>query len=301
MTRTPSRRERPWFPCTPFRSRRTAVATAIALLATLPGPADIRAQEPAHLRDRGPGVSTSMFGTYVSKGQLLLYPFAEWYRDNNLEYKPSELGYSLEQDYRGRYRATEGLMFVGYGLTRNLAIEMEVAVISAELTKSPGDPSSMPRVIKERGLGDVEGQLRWRWQEESSSRPEGFAFLETVFPSQRSKPLIGTSDFEYKLGVGFIRGYAWGTMTVRAAVEYSKAVGKAEAGEYAVEYLKRLSPRWRIAAMVEGNQVDEVALIAEVQWHLGPRAMIKLNNGFGLTPNATDIAPECGVMFSLGR
>jgi hypothetical protein len=261
----------------------------------------VGAQEAAWQRDRGSGVSTSMFGTYVRRGEFLLYPFGEWYADHNLEYKPSELGYGLDQDFRGRYRATEGLIFLGYGITENLAVEMEAAVITAELRKSPADPSGMPRVVRESGLGDVEGQLRWRWQQETATRPEGFAFLETVFPANKSQRLIGTSEFEYKLGVGFIRGYSWGTMTARVAAEYSKSEGKVDAGEYAIEYLKRLSPRWRVVGVIEGNQLDEVALITELQWHLTPRSMIKLNNGLGLTPNATDIAPEFGVLFTLGR
>jgi hypothetical protein len=262
------------------------------------------AQDPAARpwqRDRGEGVSISMLGTYVRQGEWLLYPFGEWYSDRNFEYKPAELGYGLEEDFRGRYRASEGLLFIGYGIARNLAIELEAAVITARLTRSPSDPSTMPGVLEASGLGDVEGQLRWRWHEESATRPEGFAFFETVFPSNRAKPLIGTSDFEYKLGVGLIRGYRWGTLTVRVAAEYARAEGKVDAGEYAIEYLRRLSPRWRIVTAVGGNQLDEVAWIAELQWHLNQRSTLKLNNAFGLTPNATDIAPEFGLMFSFGR
>jgi hypothetical protein len=274
----------------------------MVVLLLSPATVNLWSQEPSgFLRDRGTGVSTSMFGTYVRQGELLLYPFVEWYADHNLEYKPSELGYGLEQDFRGRYRATEGLLFIGYGLTRNLAVEFEAAVISARLTRSASDPSGMPHVLEQSGLGDVEGQVRWRWQGETATRPEGFAFLETVFPAQKSKLLIGTTEFEYKAGMGFIRGYPWGTMTLRVAAEYSNAEGKVDAGEYAIEYLKRLSPRWRVVGVIEGNQLDEVALITEVQWHPGPRMMVKLNNGFGLTPNATDIAPEFGVLFSLHR
>ncbi|MGE5860715.1 MAG: hypothetical protein ACM34J_09190, partial [Ignavibacteria bacterium] len=41
------------------------------------------AQElPEYLKDRGPGIPTSMFGTYIKKGELLLYPFFEYYYDN---------------------------------------------------------------------------------------------------------------------------------------------------------------------------------------------------------------------------
>jgi hypothetical protein len=256
---------------------------------------------PPHLRDRGTGVAASMFGTYVREGELLFYPFFEWYYDSNLEYKPSEFGFGSDTDFRGKYRASEGLIFLGYGITRNLAIELEAAVITAELEKSPADPSAMPPTFKESGLGDVEGQLRWRFQEEEAGeRPELFTYFETVFPLQRTKKLIGTSAWEFKLGVGAIRGFSWGTMTARVEVENAEDEGKRkfEAGEYAIEYLRRVSRTWRVFAAIEGSQLDEVELITEAQLHLHPRVFLKLNMGWGLTTNATDIAPEVGIMFS---
>lgn len=84
-----------------------------------------------HLRDRGTGVAMSQFGTYAKKGELLVYPFFEWYYDPDLEYKPNDLGYVGGQDCRGKYEASEGLLFLGYGVTQNLALELEAAVISA--------------------------------------------------------------------------------------------------------------------------------------------------------------------------
>jgi hypothetical protein len=273
----------------------------VVLLATALLPLCAYAQDPPHLRDRGTGVATSMFGTYVREGELLVYPFFEWYSDSNLEYKPSELGFAGNEDYRGKYRASEALLFLGYGITRNLAVEFEAAVISAELEKSPSDPSAMPGKVKESGLGDIEGQIRWRFQEEvPGGRPELFTYFETVFPFQKNKRLIGTSAFEFKLGIGAIRAFDWGTMTFRAAVENSEDEGKRkfEAGEYAIEYLRRLSQTWRVFAAIEGNQLDEVELITEAQLHLNRRVFLKLNMGWGLTTNATDFAPEVGIMFS---
>ncbi len=273
--------------------------TLAIALAPVTFPERLVAQQlPQHLRDRGTGVATLMFGTYVRKGELLFYPFAEWYADKDLEYKPSELGYGIAEDFRGRYSASEALLFLGYGLTEDVALELEGAVISAELEKSPNDPSAMPSEIEEHGLGDVEAQIRWRFRRETETRPELFTYFETVFPLQKHRKLIGTSAWEYKLGFGMTRGYRWGTMTLRAAGEYSGEERKLEAGEYAIEYLRRLSPKWRVASVIEGNQLDEVALITEVQWHLLPRAFIKLNNGWGITRNATDFAPEVGVMFA---
>jgi len=286
---------------------RTLLIVVAAVLTAAPLAAQSRAQAsqtapagdlPAYLQDRGEGVATSMFGTYIRKGELLVYPFFEWYADSNFEYTPKELGYGVDLEYRGRYRASEGLIFLGYGLTNNLALEFEAAVISAELEKSRSDASIMPPKVKESGLGDVEMQVRWRFAVENETHPEAFTFFETVLPLQRERHLIGTSAWEYKLGFGLTRGFRWGTTTFRVAGEYSGEESKFDAGEYALEDLKRLSPKWRIVGAIEGNQLDEVALITELQWHFHRRAFLKLNHGWGITTNATDFAPEIGLMIS---
>jgi hypothetical protein len=237
-----------------------------------------------------------MFGTYVEKGQLLVYPFVEWYADADLEYTPAEMGFILTDEHRGRYRALEGLLFIGYGLTENVAIEVEAAMIRAELRKSSADRSLMPSTYREAGLGDVEAQLRWRFTRETAGRPEAFFYAETVFPFQRDRRLIGTQGWEYKAGIGLTRGFTWGTGTFRLSGEYSTEEQKFDAGEYAFEYLKRLSPRWRVYAALEGVQLDEVSVIGEIQWHFHRRAFLKAGTGVGLTTNATDLAPELGVM-----
>lgn len=95
-----------------------------------------------------------MFGTYVRPGELLVYPYVEFYKDSNMEYKPKELGYNVDRDYRGEYQATEALIFFGYGLSERLAVEFEVAVIQASLKKTNEDTSEVPNKIEESGLGD---------------------------------------------------------------------------------------------------------------------------------------------------
>lgn len=111
--------------------------------------------------------------------------------------------------------------------------------------------------------------------------------------------LIGTPGWELKFGTGLTRGFRWGTLTARASVEYDEASDSPfDLGEYAFEYLKRVSPSWRLYLAVEGAS-DEVELITEAQWHLTSQVFIKLNNAFGLTSKATDWAPEIGVVFTL--
>jgi hypothetical protein len=157
----------------------------------------------------------------------------------------------------------------------------------------------VPARIEESGLGDVEGQVRWRWKKETERRPEFFSYLEAVVPHSQEKVLIGTPGWEFKLGTGLVRGFDWGTLTARVAVEYSEAsTSHFDLGEYAVEYFKRLSPHWRIYAGLEGTQ-DELSLITEVQWHLTRNVFVKLNNGLGLTSKALDWTPEVGILFTL--
>ena len=242
-----------------------------------------------------------MFGTYIRRGEWIVYPFYEYYRDHDFEYKPSELGGIGDTDYRGRYRAHEGLILMAYGLSDRLAFEIEIATIRASLKKSPDDLSGLPDVLEESGLGDVEGQLRWRWRRETDSRPELFSYAEIVVPHAKTKPLIGTPGWELKFGTGVVRGFHWGTLTGRAALEYDEASSSHfDIGEYAVEYLRRLSPKFRVFAGLEGTQ-DELSAIAEAQCHLRPGAVVKLNLGRGLTSKATDWAPELGILITWGR
>jgi hypothetical protein len=252
---------------------------------------------PFYLKDRGPGIPTSMFGTYVEKGQLILYPFYEYYYDNNYEYKPSELGYGLDQDFFGHYRESEVQGFFAYGLTNNLAIEAEVAWTSATLYKSPSDTSSMPATLHEQGQGDIQAQLDWRWLSETARRPMLYSYFEVDFPHHgTSRPLTGTPEWEFKLATGVSRGFRWGTLSARVGI--SHAGSTTDIGEFAVEYLKRISKTIRVYVGLEAATLDELELIAEIQIHLSPHLFIKLNNSFGLTPKATDWAPEIGLMFS---
>ena len=108
-----------------------------------------------------------MFATYIGGRELIVYPFFEHYRDGNFEYKPEELGFAGATDFRGTYRANEGLILIAYGITSNVAVEFEVATIKASLAKSGADASGLPSRFTESGIGDVEGQLRWRWRRET--------------------------------------------------------------------------------------------------------------------------------------
>lgn len=251
---------------------------------------------PIYLQDRGTGISTSLFGTYVRKGELLVYPFYEYETTSAEEYHPSELGFPGGEDFLGSLKTHELDLFLGYGLTDRIALELEAQLYTtAHFKKAPNDPSAVPPRIDESGVGEVESQLRYRWARETATRPELFSFLQVSYPLQKNKVLIGVSDWEGELGFGVIKGFSWGTLSARYSVAYEEE--GLQGGEYAIEYLKRLSPRWRAVVSLEGEGED-LSLITEAQLFLSPRVFLKLNSGFGLSRKVPDFAPEVGVMMS---
>lgn len=251
---------------------------------------------PYYLHDRGTGVSTSMFGTYINEGEFIFYPFYEYYTNKDEEYSTAELGFGADQDFRAKYEAHEVLIFLGYGINDMLAFEFEAAAIEATQYKADDDPTSMPNEITESGLGDVQAQLRWRYNKETADKPEYFSYFETVLPLQKDKKIIGTPDWEYKLGFGATSGFKWGTVTGRVSMEYVREEDKLELGEYAIEYLKRVSETFRYYVGLEGAQ-DEVEFIVDLQFHISPKTFVRVNNAFGATSKAVDYAPEVGVVF----
>jgi hypothetical protein len=278
------------------------MALAAALLAPASYAWGADADFPAPLQDRGTGLATSQFGTYVRKGELLVYPSFEYYRDSDLEYNPADFGFPSEREFRGRYRASEEVLFLAYGLSDRLAVQFEGAAIQASLRKAAGDRSGLPARLSESGLGDVQARLTWRWLEESGRRPEIFSYSEVFFPHDRHKPLIGTPDWVVDTGLGAIRGFRWGTVTLRAGFLYEAgSASTIDWSEIAVEYLKRLSPRITLFGALVMLQGDEGTLVTELQWHLSPHVVVRLNNGLGLTPLAPDWAPEVGVLFRFPR
>jgi hypothetical protein len=257
-------------------------------------------QEPASAvdrsYDRGTGVATSLFATFIDRGELIIYPFFEYYRDEDYEYRPADFGYADSKDRRGRYRAREGLVFVAYGLTQDLSVEFEVSAIRATLDKDAADDSNLPSHVVESGLGDVEGQVRWRFRRETERRPELFGYAEFVVPHHGDRALTGTAGAEANVGVGVIRAFRWGTLLARGALEYDAASSSPfDLGEYAVEYVRRLSRTWRVDLALEGA-AGEASVVTDVQWHFSPHAFLRINNGFALTRSGTDWAPEIGIV-----
>lgn len=278
-----------------------AAAPAAALLFLVVAPFSARAQErlPFFLEDRGGGVSTSIFGTYIQKGEFLVYPFYEYVKASADEYHGAELGFVGDIDYLGRAEEHEAVLFLGYGLTENLAIELEGELyVTKTLERAPDDTTTgMPERLEESGLGDVEAQLRWRFQQETESRPELFSNLEITFPTQRDKVLIGSSEWGFAVGFGVVKGFRWGTLTSRISVAYDGEESEVGLGEYAIEYLKKISPSLVAFSAIEGED-DEISFHLGAQWRIAPGLYGKLSTGVGVTEKTDDFAPEVGLLFS---
>lgn len=277
--------------------------TSVAIVCGSASGSHAQPSPPDLFEDRGAGVPTSLFGTYIESGQWMVYPFLEYDRNTDEEYSPAELGYPRpgfvgEEEFFGESAQREAVLFVGYGFSESLAVEFEAELYaSSTFDKSLFDTSPVPARLKESGFAGAEAQLRWLWREETPERRAMYSYFEVEFPFQDTKVLIGAQDVEYAVGTGFIRHYAWGTLNGRVSVAYDGEEHKLELGEYALEYLKRVNERWRLVATMEGED-DEISLIGEGQLTLRPGMILKLNSGFGLTKKAADFAPEIGVLFT---
>jgi hypothetical protein len=116
---------------------RLVVVLAIALLAGVPQfgrAADPGLRVPTWLADRGEGIPTSLFGTYVREKELLFYPFYEYTKYKNYEYSPKDFKVSnSDREFFGKATIHEALIFLAYGFTDSLALEFE----SAAYTRAP--------------------------------------------------------------------------------------------------------------------------------------------------------------------
>jgi len=264
--------------------------------------ADDTAGLPPYLRDRGDAILTSIHGTYIREKEWIFYPFYEYTRTSKFEYSPTEIGVPAaaagDREFFGKMVEREALIFLAYGLSENLAIEFESALYSsARFTKAPDDNTGTPDTLRESGLGDTEVNLRWRYRKETATQHELLFFFKTVFPFQKSKKLLGTQHWEFEPGVVWTKGHSFGTLSYKLSAAWDSGERKVELSEWSIDYLKRLNPKWRLFLSLEGDELDEVVAIGELQYKISKNVELKLNSGFGLTKKAPDFAPEIGLLF----
>jgi hypothetical protein len=198
-------------------------------------------------------------------------------------------GFPSDEDFRGPYKSTEAALFLAYGVTDWLAVELEGSLITADFEKSPADTFGTPATIRESGLAAVAGSLRLRFVRERGSRPEFFGSVEVLPPQHGDKVLIGDAEWDVKGEIGAVRQYRWGTMTFRTTIEYNRGDTHWDLGETSLEYPRRLSPNWRVLVGIEGGEggaPDDYGLIAAAHCDRA-RAPSQVLHSLGLLSKAT--------------
>ena len=109
-------------------------------------------------------------------------------------------------------------------------------------------------------------------------------------PHHAEKPLIGT-----RVGGQGRHGphsrVRLGHLTARVAIEFAESSTSRSTPANMPSSTSVGFVEMAVYAGVEGTQ-DELSLIGEVQWHLTPRAFLRINNGIVYTSKATDWAPR---------
>lgn len=252
--------------------------------------------------DRGAGIRTSMVETYVEPGQLLLYPFAAYSWDHNFEYQPTMFGVPREQDFRGHYRINEAAIFLAYGVTDWLALELEGSQIDARFDKAPADSFGTPSRLSETGFSDIAGQIRLRLSHERGRRPEFFASVEVLPPMHGRQVLIGDPQWDVKGEIGAAKAYRWGTMTFRTTIEYNRGDTHWDLGETSLEYLRQVSRQGRVLLGIEGGEggaPDDWVLVTAGRWHIARGLDLKFANGLGLFSKSNDWESQIGLLLTL--
>ena len=262
---------------------------------------------PDFLRDRGPGVPTSLFDIYVARHELDVVPFFAYLDNQGFQYSPDELGVPGEETYRAKVRTEQGVLFLAYGVSDSVSVGLTVAAGGATFHKSSADPTAVPATIDESGLSELRPEVTWRFLTETERRPELFAFMTVGLPHSKDKYLVGLDGWLLKPGLGVAKGFSWGTLVARFGFEYdTSSASPLDFGAWMVEAQRRFSPKWWASAGFEGvtggpYNLDEVYLTGEVVWEPKPGFGVRLRPQLGLTRYTKGWGIEVGFVFRLGR
>ena len=257
---------------------------------------------PGYLRDRGPGVPTSLSGIYLTPGEWLGAASYQDLENRGFQYTPDDFGFADTNDYLGEYRFSGGFFFLGYGLNESIALALKVTGGSTKLTKASDDPSAMPAEIKESGISEIAPELTWRFITENVDRPELYAFVSILIPHDRDKDLIGTQDWVVLPGIGLNRGFSWATLSARMNFEYDAASESTlDFGKWSVEGQRRFSDSWWVSVGLEGQvggatNFDEAWQTAFIQWSPTPHIAVRFGSRIGLTQMTEGWTGEIGIV-----
>ncbi len=255
-----------------------------------------------YLRDRGPGVATSLSGIYLGAGEWLGAASYQHLENRGFQYSPEEFGFADANDYLGKYESSGGIFFLGYGVSDSIALGLKLTGGSIKLTKASDDLSAMPLEMKESGISAIAPELTWRFMTETAHRPELYTFVSVEIPQNRDTNLIGTPDWVVLPGLGINRGFSWATLSARMNYEYDAASASTiDFGKWSIEGQRRFSDVWWVSAGLEGqvggaNNFDEAWQITFVQWSPTPHVAVRLGSRIGLTQQTEGWTGELGIV-----
>ena len=267
-----------------------------------PARAEDAPETAGYLRDRGPGVATSIPGIYLNANAWLGFASYQHLDNRGFQYSPDEFGFADDNDYLGEYESSNGLIFAGYGIGNSLGLGLKVSSGTIKLTKASDDPSAMPAQMKESGISAIAPELTWRFMTENARRPELYTFVSVEIPQNRDRNLIGTRDWVVLPGIGLNRGFSWATLSARMNYEYDAASASTiDFGKWSIEGQRRFSDAWWVSAGLEGqvggaNNFDEAWQNTFVQWRPGPRMTVRFGSRIGLTQQTKGWAGELGIV-----
>jgi hypothetical protein len=88
----------------------------------------------------------------------------------------------------------------------------------------------------------------------------------------------------------------------RTTIEYNRGDTHWDLGETSLEYLRQVSPAWRLFFAVEGGEggaPDDWVLVSAAGWRIGDGVYLKFANAIGLFSKSTDWEPQVGVLVAL--
>jgi len=171
--------------------------------------------------------------------------------------------------------------------------------VSARFERSSLDTSGTPATIKESGFTDLAAQARLRLASEQGKATEIFASLEFIPATHRGKKLISDRWTDLKGEIGLVRGFQFGTMTLKTTVEWNHGTTLGPR-QHRWSTCDRCRPSggcsWRSRAARAGA-MDEWVFVTAAQWRISIAP-------FSSFPTASawrrihDWEPQVGIMLA---
>jgi hypothetical protein len=234
----------------------------------------------------------------VSLGQLTAYPSFRRFENRGFDYSPDEFGFPLEEDFKGDYRASQGALFISYGLSADLSVGVRATVANARFRKASSDHSGLAGETTESGLEELSAEVAWRFSGNDGGPTELFLLTQILAPHDGDKLFLGQDGVMILPRLALIRTLSWGLLDGRLGLEYdSGSETPFDVGRWSLHALGGLTGSLDLGGGFEGqiggaNNFDEVWLTTYLQWSARPNLMLRVSSDFGVTALTRGWSPQ---------